>query len=71
MAVERLAIEVETTPMPVTPATAAEMKHWVSQVEAAGSEARLYLAAVAAQSPAELPQNAPSSSGTTRLTPTA
>ena len=39
MAVERLAIEVETTPMPVTPATAAEMKHWVSQVEAAGSEA--------------------------------
>ena len=25
--------------MPVTPATAAEMKHWVSQVEAAGSEA--------------------------------
>ena len=38
MAVERRAIEVETTPMPVTPATAAEMKHWVSQVEAAGSE---------------------------------
>jgi hypothetical protein len=25
--------------MPVTPATAAEMKHWVSQVEAAGREA--------------------------------
>jgi hypothetical protein len=39
MALERRAIEVETTPMPVTPATAAEMKHWVSQVEAAGSEA--------------------------------
>lgn len=39
MAVERRAIEVDTTPMPVTPATAAEMKHWVSQVEAAGSEA--------------------------------
>ena len=38
MAVERRAIEVETTPMPVTPATAAEMKHWVSQVEAAGSD---------------------------------
>ena len=39
MAVERRAIEVETTPMHVTPTTAAEMKHSVSQVEAAGSEA--------------------------------
>ncbi len=38
MAVERRAIDVETTPMPVTPATAAEMKHWVSQVEAAGRD---------------------------------
>lgn len=38
MAVERRAIEVETTPMPVNPATAAEMKHWVSQVEAAGRD---------------------------------
>jgi hypothetical protein len=38
MAVERRAIEVETTPMTVTPTTAAEMKHWVSQVEAAGRD---------------------------------
>lgn len=38
MPVERRAIEVETTPMTVTPTTAAEMKHWVSQVEAAGRD---------------------------------
>jgi len=48
MAVERRAIEVETTPMPVTPATAAEMKHWVSQVEAEGRDtARGYTCAAA------------------------
>ena len=39
VAVDRRAIDVETTPIPVTPATAAEMKHSVSQVEAAGNEA--------------------------------
>ena len=75
MAVERRAIDVDTTPMPVTPATAAEMKHWVSQVEAAGSDtAAGYTCgrAVAAQVGRRgLPQKAPSNSGTTRLTPTA
>src|SRR2546422_4947108 len=39
VAVERRAIEADTTAIPVTPATAAEMKHCVSQVDASGSAA--------------------------------
>src|SRR5436190_166560 len=39
VAVERRAIEVDTTAIAVTPATAADMKHCVSQVDASGSAA--------------------------------
>jgi hypothetical protein len=39
VAVERRAIEADTTAIPVTPATAAEMKHSVSQVDASGRAA--------------------------------